>query len=151
MKIKKASTLYEKLLTILGSFSVIILWTAFIKLDLKYLVSYDFFGVSYTALGSFVFQCILAPLWEEGVYRYAPIQIARKLKKSSGQDFTIPIIIISSALFGWGHGNGPVSLIIQGVMGVLLSYVYIKNNYSYWSSVLVHFLWNISISYIITL
>jgi membrane protease YdiL (CAAX protease family) len=89
-------------------------------------------------LFTFFFAVIWAPLWEELVFRHAPALLAKAL----GEKFLLPIMIISSALFGWGHGNGPESLLIQGVMGFILFYIYIKNGYSYWSSVTLHALWN---------
>lgn len=84
------------------------------------------------------FAVIWAPLWEELAFRHAPALLAKAL----GEKFLLPIIIISCGLFGWGHGNGPESLLLQGVMGFVFFYVYIKNGYSYWSSVALHSLWN---------
>ena len=81
---------------------------------------------------------VIAPLWEELVFRVAPIKLAQVF----GPDTLWPIILISSALFGWGHG-GVEGLIFQGVMGVIFCVLYIKNNYSYWHNVLFHGLWNL--------
>lgn len=83
---------------------------------------------------------IFAPLFEELVYRYAPIKIAKDL----GGALIIPVILISSALFGWGHGNGIISVIFQGMLGFFASVLYIKNGHSYWSAVFLHFLWNLT-------
>lgn len=87
----------------------------------------------------FFFSCIWAPLWEEAAFRVAPIAIAKHFNRNA---LMIPVVILSSVLFGWGHGMGPISLLIQGVMGLVFATVYIKNGYSYWSSVTLHFLWN---------
>jgi len=89
-------------------------------------------------LNKFFFGVIWAPLWEELSFRHAPALIAKGL----GEKFLIPIMIISSVLFGWGHGNGSESLLLQGVMGFVFFIVYVKNNYSYWSSVTLHAMWN---------
>jgi membrane protease YdiL (CAAX protease family) len=89
-------------------------------------------------LFNFFFAVIFAPLWEELAFRHAPALLAKAL----GEKFLVPIVIISSVLFGWGHGHGPESLLIQGVMGFVMFSVYIKNGNSYWSSVSLHALWN---------
>lgn len=80
---------------------------------------------------------VLAPLIEEIVFRVAPIGLVK-----DKPDLILPTIILSSALFGWLH-NGAMSWPIQGVLGFMLSLVYLKNNYSYWSVVFLHFLWNL--------
>lgn len=89
----------------------------------------------------FFMSCIFAPLWEELVFRFAPATIA----KHTGREFLLPIMIISSAWFGWLHGDGPESIMRQGVMGFVFFWLYLKNGYSYWSSVVLHSLWNTSI------
>lgn len=95
-----------------------------------------------TLQSSFFYYCISAPLWEEWVYRVLPIKIAQNL----GRDTIIPIIIASSIIFGLGHG-ALYNIYIQGVLGLLSSYLYIKNNNSYWSSVCLHFLYNFFLVY----
>lgn len=82
--------------------------------------------------------CILAPLWEELVYRYGPITIAR----NAGKQYILPTIVIVSAIFGMQHYDSPHPILFQGVMGFIFSLLYIKNNYSYWSSVTLHCMWN---------
>jgi len=143
------SSLIKKILVILGAYAFIIFWLFLIKIGLNKLITLNFFtGIKYTALGTFFFGCILAPLWEELVFRHAPLLIAKKFKKKLKIDFTWPIVIISSVIFGWGHGFGPISILIQGVGGLILSFVYLKNNNSYWSAVATHFLWNFSLIYV---
>ena len=87
----------------------------------------------------FFITCIVAPIWEELAYRYGPISIA----KHFGRDLILPVIVISSAIFGWGHGDGPESILRQGIMGFVFSWVYIKNGYSLKSSIILHMAWNI--------
>lgn len=91
------------------------------------------------------YPCILAPIWEEIAFRHAPIQIA----KGFGKKFVLPVVIIASALFGWGHNQGPNSIMMQGVMGFIFSWVYVKNRYSLTSSILTHSLWNTFLRFII--
>lgn len=139
-------TFFDKIKTIALSYLIILLWLFGVhiflsRMDLRDDIDYH----KYVPFYDFFFACIFAPLWEELVYRYAAISILKKL----GQEFIVPGVIISSAIFGWGHHYGPISLLIQGVGGLIFSYTYIKNNYSYWSSVLLHFLWNFSVGYLI--
>lgn len=146
---KLSKSLSKKLITIGAAFTFMFLWVFLIKSGLKYTRIFNpFVGFVYTPLGIFFFSCIIAPLWEELVFRHAPLQITKKLNQVLNVDFTWPVIFISSAIFGWGHGQQAVSILIQGVMGVVFSIVYIRNNYSYWSSTVLHFLWNSSVYYI---
>jgi membrane protease YdiL (CAAX protease family) len=142
--IKKAST-------ILAVFSFSMFWVFLISMALgKFIAGVNPFTgqIYFTTLGAFFFSVIFAPLWEELAFRHAPYLIAKKLNESLKVNFTWPIMILSSVIFGWGHGLGPISLLIQGVAGLALSYAYLKNNYSYWSSVIVHALWNFSIDFV---
>lgn len=144
-----------KIKNILVAFVANFVWFVFIVSFLKkiipsengpdggFLKPYDIYTSG--AAASFFFGCILAPLWEEAAFRFAPITLA----KHFGKDVMVPVIVISSVLFGWGHGSGPTSILIQGVGGVILSWLYIKNNYSYISSVTSHFLWNFNLMFFI--
>lgn len=125
-----------------------LLWIAGVMLVLPHLLSFSFFGAQYSTLGVFVFACVLAPLWEEAAFRHAPLQIAKSFKEKLGMDLIIPIVIISSVIFGLGHGNGSISLMVQGVGGVLLSLAYIWGGFNYWTSVAAHFMWNFSLIYL---
>jgi membrane protease YdiL (CAAX protease family) len=130
---ERANSLGSKIKNIITGFGIYLIWVTLISGIFKYLYSLP----TPAALNVFM-ACIVAPLWEELVFRVAPLQIA----KGFGEKYLIPVIIISSAIFGWGHGEGTYSILIQGVLGAVLSWVYIKNNYSYWSVVAVHAMWN---------
>lgn len=137
------------LFTIGAGFTAIILWLFIAKNILKHTIEViPFLGISYTDIGRFFFVCILAPLWEEAAFRHAPLQMAKELKIKLNIDVIIPFAIISSCIFGWGHGSSPTGIMIQGVAGLILSYVYVKSGYKYWSTVVLHFLWNFSLYYI---
>ena len=82
--------------------------------------------------------CIIAPLWEELAYRYAPLTIAKRLGEKK---FIVPAILLSSIIFGYGHGSVG-NIFLQGIGGLMCCIVYVKNGYSLWSSLLLHFLWN---------
>lgn len=81
---------------------------------------------------------IWAPIWEEALYRYGPLTIAKNI----GNQYVMPIAIMSSCIFGWGHGDSHEGVLLQGVIGLIFSIVYIKNNFCYFSSVLLHSLYN---------
>jgi len=90
---------------------------------------------------------IFAPIWEEFVYRWAPITFVltffiRGRGPSISNKSLWPVIIISSYIFGWGHeGNGIENLLLQGVGGIFMSILYIRtNNIKY--SILFHMIWN---------
>jgi membrane protease YdiL (CAAX protease family) len=82
---------------------------------------------------------IITPIWEELLFRYVPIEIARRtglLKKNY-----FPLMFLTSIVFGWMHGS-VANVFCQGIVGIFLYWVYIKNNYSYLSSCIVHGTWN---------
>lgn len=132
---KKAETGLDKVMITCGLFLVNMLWLLGM---VKFLTYINEVGYEDARIPAFFYACIMAPLWEELAFRVIPISIARKF----GEQFIIPVVILSSLIFGWGHGNGTNSLLIQGVGGLLLSVVYIKTNYNYWCSVAMHFAWN---------
>jgi membrane protease YdiL (CAAX protease family) len=139
-------TVFGKIRNIGFVFTINIIWICLIltflhKIDPDSIITVfpQRMDIEDTPTSLFFFACIVAPIWEEAAFRYAPITIA----KNFGEQYLLPVIVISSVLFGWGHGFGPVSLLIQGVAGFLFSLLYIKNNYSYISTVISHFLWNL--------
>lgn len=126
---KPAKSKEQKVSLALSAFAICVLWV-FSIVGFLNLIS------DFPVIATFFFACIFAPLWEELAFRVAPIWIARLF----GEKFIIPVVIISSLLFGWGHGNGPVSLLIQGAMGFVFSALYLKTNY--WYAVALHSAWN---------
>lgn len=91
-----------------------------------------------------VYTCIFSPIWEEAVFRWAPIEIFRRtgiLEKT-----TWPLIILTSVLFAYIH-EGQSSILIQGIFGLILSVVYLQINsrYSYMYVVSLHSIWNLCI------
>lgn len=85
---------------------------------------------------NFINMVILAPLWEEAVFRYAPMEIAKGIPSR----FTIPIIILSSFVFAWLHGAAMFSIIHQGIFGLVQCFIYLKRGY--WTCVANHAVWN---------
>jgi membrane protease YdiL (CAAX protease family) len=83
--------------------------------------------------------CIVAPLWEEAVYRYAPIEVCLILNEK----LVIPVMIAVSLIFGFGHEEQPVNVLLQGIMGLLLVTVYLNaERLKYLKVVIVHAFWN---------
>lgn len=89
----------------------------------------------------FFFGCIIAPLIEEILFRHLPLQVIRATKK---EELLVPTILFTSVVFGLMH-EGAASIPIQGVFGLIASIVYLKNGYSYISSVALHAIWNTSL------
>lgn len=88
----------------------------------------------------FFFACIVAPFAEEVLFR-VPLRVFKSVKN---KDMLPWAAAFSSIIFGLMH-QGSLSLLIQGVMGFVFTIVYIRNGYSYLSSVFLHFLWNTSL------
>lgn len=133
---KPETNLFGKLLNILGGFAFILVWT-FCMSRIFYgpLVQFGFDYTWYILLLS----CVVAPLWEEVAFRVIPLKLIAK-----SQDAIVPVMVASSMIFGYLHG-GPINILFQGVMGFVMACVYVKNGYSYWSSVLLHAIWNFSV------
>ena len=83
-----------------------------------------------------IFACILAPLWEEAIFRYGLFSFFPQVK-------TLPKIIVSSIIFGLMHKSSIPAhgLLIQGVLGIVFAVMYIR--YGYKGSVVTHSLWNL--------
>jgi len=91
----------------------------------------------------FFFSVIAAPLWEELAFRVIPIKLGYKIDRLVGGGALWLIVALTTLIFGWGHGQGTVSLMLQGYMGLIMALVYMKTGDHYWSSVSVHALWNL--------
>ncbi len=135
--------LKNKVFTIGAAYTFCVIWVFLVSLLWKKLGIFP--PINYPPSVTFdliFFGLIFAPIVEEIVFR-VPLKIVKKLDP----DFMIPMIIISSAVFGWLHG-GIIKLPIQGVIGAAIAWVYIRNGYCYWSAVTTHFLWNFSCYFI---
>lgn len=123
-------------------------WTTLISFFYRWLLAEDpifpfqIDGVyQHPVLVMFFFSCIIAPFIEEILFRVWPIQV---IKATGKKELLLPTILFSSIIFGLLH-NGSQSILLQGVFGVVVSILYIKNNYSYWSIVALHAIWNFTI------
>lgn len=128
----------DKLKNIALTFFVLVIWVYFITTLLAFMGLPIYSYPQEHTLFDIFSACIFAPVFEELTFRWAPIEIAKIL----GEQSLMPIILISSVIFGLGHGNGIFSLLVQGVMGFMFCVLYIKNNYSIWTTMLLHAMWN---------
>lgn len=87
-------------------------------------------------LDMFLLAVIIAPIVEEFLYRYVPLKIAKNYFRKN----IITIAIASSVIFGLHHGS-VLNIPIQGVFGLLFTWVYIRNGLPY--AILSHALWNL--------
>ncbi len=93
---------------------------------------------NFPKLGEMVNACVITPLWEEAVYRYAPIEICKILNEK----LIVPVVISVSFLFGFGHEGIIENIYYQGVFGLALSYVYLNSKHPFTAVFLMHATWN---------
>lgn len=145
----KKRSLLKKLRNIFITAGIIVLWMCIyfdhILTKLGTITENGFIENKY---GDLFFTLVAPPLWEELAWRWFPITLALQLKKHLSLDLLVPICVLASISFGLVHGMGAVSIFGQGIGGLALCYLYIKNGYSYWSTVCAHFLWNLTIALI---
>jgi len=102
---------------------------------------------------SILFAVIIAPLWEETVFRLLPLRFGLRYRDKEQElhpgitekigkfPVWLLILVVCFIIFGLAHG-GPLNLFIQGVGGLFLAYVYLRNGRSFWSAVALHALYN---------
>lgn len=135
--------LVDKLKNILFAFGIYVLYMLLFSSFMEWLWTGQLFFSEPPFKYQFFMTCIYAGVVEEFVFRVAPIGLVKDKPQ-----LLLPVVILSSALFGWLH-NGAISLPVQGVFGFILACVYIKNSYSYWSVVLLHCMWNSYVMFIL--
>jgi len=162
----------EKFTIVIGALFLDILWVMGIIALLTFIFSpstinkYSFWGwingsvvadslsiaINKSIWLSLFFAVVLAPLWEEFAFRYYWLKKKlRKIDKEAIQNpelatkiGRIPIwetVVFTSIIFGIAHG-GPINLLIQGVGGLVLAYVYLRNGRCFLSAVMHHALYN---------
>jgi membrane protease YdiL (CAAX protease family) len=101
-----------------------------------------FWDILYSMSGNlqmFLLSVVLCPIAEEVLWRYTPLELAKKYFPQS----IVPIVIASSILFGLAHDNPfPFNILVQGFLGVTFSFVYMTLGLRY--SIFCHALWNLS-------
>ncbi|MDP2696355.1 MAG: CPBP family intramembrane metalloprotease [bacterium] len=118
----------------------------------------------------FLMSCVVAPLWEEYIFRRWPLSFMetyiedqatrRWLAHFYNNDFKEPdqatfdaeseairrrrilaTAIAASIIFGILHGS-IFNILIQGASGLVACWLYYRNDRCYWSVVISHGLWN---------
>lgn len=124
----------KKLFNVFLGYGILYIWVA--------LLFVGGFVLTNSSFPLFFSLCIQAPIIEEFLFRHLPYQLG---VKKWGIDFKY-IILASSIIFGLMHTNGGV--LCQGIMGLVFFWVYLKNKESYWSAVLIHSIWNFSVTFL---
>jgi membrane protease YdiL (CAAX protease family) len=128
---------------------ICLIWVTLVSRFLQWLTNTTWLDMHVTNIPYYlIFSCILAPIFEELFFRFIPLEMHRLVTKNSSQAVQLKsqwlVVLFTSLLFGWAHRNGFTSILIQGVCGLGFAYVYIRNGYSYISSVLLHSFWNLT-------
>lgn len=177
-------SLVGNLKNVCAAFTVVLMWTIFITMvlatvggvganEIRTLLSAKIYsgtmsaGAQVSPLMGFFMACIVAPLWEELAFRYAPLALAvsweimlvrvfsRNNQRARGVEynydcahlyghlkgtgFILPAMLLSSIVFGLVHG-GVMNIMYQGVSGFVLAWLMIKGGY--WPAVIAHSIWN---------
>jgi membrane protease YdiL (CAAX protease family) len=137
------TTFLGKLKNVIFGAAAYIIWATFILFIYKtFIPEYNgiklqFWPIEHSTIYLFISSCIFAPFVEELFFR-KPLDLVKHISISR---VMIYYVIISSVIFGYIH-RGVWSIPVQGVAGLIFCYVYLKNGYSYFSSVAMHFLIN---------
>jgi membrane protease YdiL (CAAX protease family) len=127
---------YHKVVRLLFAFALILFWVMGVSYVYK-LIGLQNGDTYYVSLYTAIVALILAPVIEEILFRWLPWQV---LAKNKGSDIQLAVVFGSSVIFGLMHG-GPFSVPIQGVCGLMLFWVYIRNKSLGWS-IALHVMWN---------
>ena len=105
---------------------------------------------------SFVDSVLIAPFVETILFMWWLYRIVIEIERRSLMDpapprriwlpLKIPVVIFSSIAFGVAHGSLE-HVWLQGMYGLIWSWLYFKNNNSFWSVVVVHACWNFVIAF----
>ncbi len=146
--LKPSTTTYEKIVLILAAYTFCLAFVSVVNLFYGWLYKTEqipfFFQKNYQHQWfiDFFEACILAPLCEEVLFRHLPFQLLKNIK--GFKNYLFPVMLFTSMVFGYMH-QGISSIPLQGVTGFVLCIVYLKNGFSYWSSVTLHAMWNFAI------
>lgn len=130
--------------TLLGFLTILIYYTGISKL-LNWMV------IQSNLVQALFYSCLLSPIFEEVLFRVAPLQLVKSIEfrsEATKAKMLIVIVLASSIIFGLMHEHGWNSVLKQGVMGLIFAIVYIRTGYSYLSAVSIHLLWNLYCVYL---
>lgn len=149
---KHEHSLFGNIKNVLTAYSFNLIWCIFIIAFLRIILNMTLVEIRglmsmqilAQGIGQAFFRAVvLAPIWEEAFYRI-PLRAAVALEgKDSGNiletSIVLPAILFSAISFGLAHGS-VLNILIQGVSGLALSWVYLKSGYKW--AVLTHAMWN---------
>lgn len=132
------ATFVQKVKNLFAMILLNLIWVVFVIQMYQYLIPRGLPGMPdpRNDFQVFFWACLIAPFWEELVFRYLPRKIGDVAPK-----LMVPMIIVSSILFGLIHSGVP-SILIQGVIGFSFFWLYMKNGSIVWT-MLAHALWNL--------
>lgn len=145
-------SLFGNVKNVLTAYSFNLIWCIFIIAFLRVVLNMTLveirglmsMQIQNTGVGTAFFRAVLlAPLWEEAFYR-VPLRAAIAFEgKDSGNiletQILFPAVLFGAISFGLAHGS-VLNILIQGVSGLALSWVYLKSGYKW--AVLTHAMWN---------
>lgn len=101
--------------------------------------------LSQSALLMLFMKLVFAPFVEEAAFRYFPLTLAKNME---WVQIRAIIFVVGGIVFGILHGHA-LNIFIQGAVGVILGYLYVRNHrsesVSYLSCVAVHMLYNFTV------
>lgn len=105
------------------------------------------FGSAFATF-QFLGTIVFAPFLEELVFRALPCALATDATGKLRPRIGVPIILVGSFFaFGYVHGQGYLSMMIQGVLGLFLMRLFLRNGpklwVSYLSCVVAHAMYNL--------
>lgn len=151
MNIKKLKKIEKPLRNVFAALGFVLAWIIIFLIGYSFVPQFNYWGntvkhfnIDPQKAEKFVSSVIFAPLVEELLFRVFPIQI---MKQTNTLDkLKIPVCIGISITFGFIHGSN-WNCFVQGALGITLCWLYIKNNFSYWSIVFVHSFYNFTVAF----
>lgn len=126
---------YNKLYNILAAIGFMNCWLAIIVPWYSIVYPYGQFYIQPKSILNEVWVAlIMAPIFEEIFFRKIWIDAIRKY----ASDLLLPGIIMSSLIFAWWHDYGYWGILVQGVLGLVSSWLYLKNDNSLISCIIFH-------------
>lgn len=146
--LKPNKTLLDKTFTVLFWLLIVALWVELMTKAYQWLFAKNVIIFSQWSYGyefkhpflvKFYLYCLAAPIGEEIVFRHGPLRMVKAIGK---KELYWPVILFTSIVFGWVH-SGEFNILIQGAIGLCASIIYLKNNFSLFSAIVFHMLWNL--------
>lgn len=133
----------DKAVNVIAAIGFMFVWLLFISFwyDIVYDAYFNaqfYFREPPSFTQRFWLSCIMAPVFEEIFFRKGSIDLAQRY----APDKLWLIVILTSLAFAWWHEYGYWAILVQGVLGLVSSILYIKNENSLTSSIILHMVYN---------